>query len=206
VGASAHPCAARAWIAGVVPRIGSLSKPHPPSPSRSKKVGALDKPGARASQEIGEGCRDRQFTEAPTLHFTLEGIHPNATSRRHVGWVLQHIHVQRAHGLQALSPESDHIQSRTHHHRRGRKRWVRWTSPALVQVKKSVRAVETGNSPKHPPYISRIHPNATSRTIITVKPIIAPAVAKWPFPPCWASGMTSSTTTKIIAPAANASA
>lgn len=50
------------------------------------------------------------------------------------------------------------------------------------------------------------YPNPTSRTIITVNPIMVPMVARSPFPPCCASGMTSSTTTKIIAPAAKARA
>ena len=45
---------------------------------------------------------------------------------------------------------------------------------------------------------------ATSKTIMTVNPIMAPIVAISPFPPCWDSGITSSTTTNIIAPAAKA--
>jgi hypothetical protein len=50
------------------------------------------------------------------------------------------------------------------------------------------------------------HPSATSSTIITVKPAIAPTVER-SVPPClWAAGINSSITTKIIAPAAKASA
>ncbi len=50
------------------------------------------------------------------------------------------------------------------------------------------------------------YPRATSRTIITRKPMRKPMVADPSFPFIWDSGMTSSTTTKTIAPAANASA
>jgi hypothetical protein len=50
------------------------------------------------------------------------------------------------------------------------------------------------------------HPRATSRVIITAKPRITPPVAKWTFPSRCDSGISSSATTKIIAPAANASA
>ena len=50
------------------------------------------------------------------------------------------------------------------------------------------------------------YPSATSSTIIIVNPIMTPIVAISPFLPLWASGINSSTTTKIIAPAANASA
>jgi len=47
-----------------------------------------------------------------------------------------------------------------------------------------------------------IYPNPTSSTIITIKPAIAPIVAKSVFPSLCDSGINSSTTTKIIAPAA----
>ena len=46
------------------------------------------------------------------------------------------------------------------------------------------------------------YPKATSRTIITVNPSITPVVARSSWPCRCDSGMTSSTTTKIIAPAA----
>jgi hypothetical protein len=49
-------------------------------------------------------------------------------------------------------------------------------------------------------------PNATSSTIITAKPTIADIVARSVLPPRCDSGTTSSTTTNIIAPAANARA
>ena len=58
-------------------------------------------------------------------------------------------------------------------------------------------------------YPSRLYyPSATSRIIMTVKPIMKPMVARSVsrFVPLRASGMSSSTTTYIIAPAANASA
>ena len=41
---------------------------------------------------------------------------------------------------------------------------------------------------------------------MTIKPKISPILAKSAFPPRWLSGTTSSTTIKIIAPAANARA
>lgn len=47
------------------------------------------------------------------------------------------------------------------------------------------------------------YPNATSRNIMTVKPIIPPIVEKSELPCCCASGISSSITTYIIAPAAN---
>src|SRR5688572_371901 len=50
------------------------------------------------------------------------------------------------------------------------------------------------------------YPSATSSVIITAKPTIAPSVAISLLPPDCDSGITSSTVTKIIAPAANASA
>src|SRR5690606_21811539 len=50
------------------------------------------------------------------------------------------------------------------------------------------------------------HPSTTSRVIITIKPIIKPNVARSEFLFCRASGITSSTTTNIMAPAANESA
>ncbi len=50
------------------------------------------------------------------------------------------------------------------------------------------------------------HPSATSSVIITAKPIIAPIVAMSWLPLDCDSGTTSSTTTKIMAPAAKASA
>lgn len=50
------------------------------------------------------------------------------------------------------------------------------------------------------------HPNATSSTIITVNPSIAPIVERSVSFPICDSGISSSTTTKIIAPAAKESA
>lgn len=50
------------------------------------------------------------------------------------------------------------------------------------------------------------HPNATSSTIITVKPSMTPSVAWSVLPLPSASGIRSSATTKIIAPAAKARA
>ena len=50
------------------------------------------------------------------------------------------------------------------------------------------------------------YPNATSRIIITTNPTRAAIVARSAFPPCWDSGMSSSTQTKIIAPAAKLNA
>ena len=50
------------------------------------------------------------------------------------------------------------------------------------------------------------YPKATSSVIITAKPSITPAVAMWELPPRWDSGMTSSATTKIMAPAAKLNA
>ena len=50
------------------------------------------------------------------------------------------------------------------------------------------------------------YPSATSRIIITVKPMSAPNVAISEFFSCCDSGISSSTTTKIMAPAAKASA
>ncbi len=51
-----------------------------------------------------------------------------------------------------------------------------------------------------------VYPNATSKTIMMVNPIIKQMVAKSTFPARCDSGMSSSTTTKIIAPAAKLSA
>ena len=50
------------------------------------------------------------------------------------------------------------------------------------------------------------HPKPTSRVIITINPAINPRVATSVYLSSWVSGITSSTTTKIIAPAAKASA
>ena len=50
------------------------------------------------------------------------------------------------------------------------------------------------------------YPKATSRHIITINPAINPMVAISAFPPLWLSGITSSTTINIIAPAAKANA
>ncbi len=50
------------------------------------------------------------------------------------------------------------------------------------------------------------YPNATSKHIIIINPAINPMVARSVFPPRWLSGITSSTTMNIIAPAAKASA
>ena len=54
--------------------------------------------------------------------------------------------------------------------------------------------------------IKRSQPKATSKTIITIKPPINPSVATSAYLSSWVSGMTSSTTTKIMAPAAKANA
>ena len=48
----------------------------------------------------------------------------------------------------------------------------------------------------------KIHPSATSSTIITRKPAITPSVPGCECSPRWASGISSSTTTYSIAPAA----
>jgi len=53
---------------------------------------------------------------------------------------------------------------------------------------------------------ARSYPKVTSRIIITRKPTRDPMVADPSVPLSWDSGMTSSTTTKTIAPAVNASA
>jgi hypothetical protein len=53
---------------------------------------------------------------------------------------------------------------------------------------------------------SSIQPSATSSSIITAKPTMVPIVAISGLPPHCDSGMTSSTTTKTIAPAAKANA
>ncbi len=45
------------------------------------------------------------------------------------------------------------------------------------------------------------YPSATSSNIITAKPSIVPIVARSALQPEWDSGITTSTTTKIIAPA-----
>ena len=50
------------------------------------------------------------------------------------------------------------------------------------------------------------YPSDTSSIIIIVNPRIRPILAKSVFPPPWLSGITSSTTIKIIAPAAKARA
>ena len=50
------------------------------------------------------------------------------------------------------------------------------------------------------------HPKATSRVIITINPAINPRVATSVYLSSWVSGITSSTTIKIIAPAAKAKA
>jgi len=50
------------------------------------------------------------------------------------------------------------------------------------------------------------YPRATSSIIIITKPKTVPIVAISEFPFCWDSGINSSTTTKIIAPAAKARA
>src|SRR5690606_30895967 len=50
------------------------------------------------------------------------------------------------------------------------------------------------------------HPSATSSTIIKVNPSMVPTVARSVWPPRCDSGISSSTTTYIIAPAAKASA
>ena len=57
-------------------------------------------------------------------------------------------------------------------------------------------------------YQISFYPRATSSIIIMVNPIMQPAVARCvlSWEPLCASGMSSSTTTYIIAPAANASA
>ncbi len=57
-------------------------------------------------------------------------------------------------------------------------------------------------TPAPPPH----QPRATSRIIITVKPPITPIVARSTLPLRWASGMSSSATMNIIAPAAKARA
>ena len=48
-----------------------------------------------------------------------------------------------------------------------------------------------------------LYPKATSRVIIMTKPTMRPRVATSVLPLVWESGINSSTTTKIIAPAAN---
>lgn len=54
--------------------------------------------------------------------------------------------------------------------------------------------------------IASAQPSATSSTIITTNPETRLSVARSPLPPCCDSGTSSSTTTKIMAPAAKLSA
>ncbi len=53
---------------------------------------------------------------------------------------------------------------------------------------------------------NKVYPSATSKVIITINPRINPRVAISVLFSNWVSGITSSTTTNIIAPAANAKA
>ena len=57
-----------------------------------------------------------------------------------------------------------------------------------------------------PAFIGTSYPNPTSKDIITMNPPINPSVAISVYLSRWVSGITSSTTTKIIAPAAKAKA
>ena len=74
------------------------------------------------------------------------------------------------------------------------------TREVAAQARRVIRHRRQEN-PNNTPY-----PNATSSTIISAKPIIKLKVTRSALPPRCASGISSSATTNIIAPAANASA